>query len=665
MTIFESNLLTSYLLPLVITIVILLLIARYILSRAMTFRQFILILSCRLISIVLICGLMKLIYSTSQEDKVRESEEQSIVLLEDRSGSMDFLGRDGKSRREIAAEIINYLKTQLDDVKLNHLCFADIPVEEQSGMSLNRTRSQIKNSIVATLQKYSPKYIYLISDGAGESLANSLKPLKQQLVNSNRHLYVTNPGEKHPDLKLSLNNFKTKNPTQLSLKTELTNGGPFETEVLLDTGQEQLNKRVTTSADPITFLLPKLKTGKHGVTVRADKVPKGDLIPENNVWYTTCEINPKLQIPDKILVLTSRFNRECREIHAELVQSYGDKVEWSLTGKKLPLDVSEVKVMVAIDIAPKDLSPELKAAIQQQKSPISVVYSGGSDIDKWAALVGKRANVNDLKRGDFLSSFSYTYQHAISLIYPVTNHDMTLLHTVKDGKVNYPLVLADRKREPRLMTIMTPNSWVWKMNKDSDAKIIFKRFWREIFAKSYGDIDQSHRIDLSVNLSQFSASIRNIQESDKIAPEFGFEIFSPSREKSTVMIAQLESDEFFYDKFEGMKSGIYLIQAFATVNGEKLFSERVPLAVNNLPIEAHNAHCNPELLANLTTSKTAKVDGKYYKDTIAEMLNHMRQEPSWKITKREKNLFGETLLFILIFVLLCLEWFLERKVMKQ
>ena len=630
-------------------------------------------------------------YGADETKQAHEAGKRRIAILQDASTSMSFLTPNGRPRSELANQVTTLVEEGVREANsewevvpfrfaANMVPAADAGALVQDGTGLVRALSQALErdrfdallvvSDGASTDGPPPPYLLDWAGNRGTSLAAICAAPSQAATT---------------DLAVAEAQATRINPGLVSAQLDLTHGkGTPVVAVLEVDGREQSRREVQgTGRQGVVFPLAGLDPGWHEYAVRIPPV-EGEATALNNVRRGVFRI-----ASHRILLVYSRPNIELMELSRFLNTEYpGRTTAVNTRGQALrTLNPDDYMLLIIADVAPTALPPTVMQLIRHG-SPATVILAG-QHFAKWTVATApsvpimKHMGVTHLGRKTGGGVVRLRAQrHAPPFDLPEEQElPLNLIHSIEPtlrahrvlsayiGELALPLVLADRRTNPRCVVVTCDTTWKWRRHPQATVRRHYEAVWGGVIGWLAGGTERAG----GLVLEPISAEPPKLEATVMVSPTSGRDADDLTAVTIIALEGQMERRlqvERHADRFRATypyapaEQRPYVVWFKATAQdskGNQLESDRVPLAVPLNAQELADTAVHPDTLSTIVGTHT-KLSG-FAPDAagvIKALLESLESKaPDSGRLERSRRL--ELSLAALTFLLLAVEWFLERR----
>ncbi|OGS45517.1 MAG: hypothetical protein A2539_10145 [Elusimicrobia bacterium RIFOXYD2_FULL_34_15] len=311
------------------------------------------------------------------------------------------------------------------------------------------------------------------------------------------------------------------------------------------------------------------------------------------------------------------------------------------------------------------ISGEIPLSIYQN-TPISEILP----VNPTNEISQDKFSLNILKPDNNILKFSDDNKENISILKNLPELDTINISTIKEKttllaeseKSKYPVITISDMGKGRVMCITTPSLWRLALGSENPYKYV--KLWGQsikwltnsssmkqvaIFTKKSYNIGDSSLVKIKVK-DEYFKPVNNAV--------VNLIITKPDSKKETVNVPpEIENGEYG-TKIPLELSGTYKLEVYAYYNRKYLGEDSISLSVFDISRESEDIMVNEPFLKQISD----KTNGTLY-STNSFNYNELKIKP--RITKSdvlyEINIWNKTFTYLILIILLCLEWYLRRK----
>jgi hypothetical protein len=238
-------------------------------------------------------------------------------------------------------------------------------------------------------------------------------------------------------------------------------------------------------------------------------------------------------------------------------------------------------------------------------------------------------------------------------------------HVLLKTPNDQPMLVAQESGNGRVLAFAGDTTWHWVMEGHGDWH---KRFWRQVvlwLARK----DESQSGDVWVKLAQrrfqpggrveFTAGARSPEGEPVENAQLQAEILLPDESRRPVSLSR-QGDHWVGSFFETQSAGDYTVMVTARQGGELLGEAKARFLVDEQDLELDNAVAERGVLDSLAAMTGGKSLAPEQLPGLLEDLKKVPEELQIE-TQTKQPLWDQWPLFLLLVVLLGLEWFLRKR----
>lgn len=692
---------------LLIVAIVLLAVSALILRRVTSSagpRYYAVMLLLRAVALLVLAVLIWNIFWGPEELVVKASRQNvasEVIVLQDRSLSMELLGGPARKREELAEAIWSDVERRAEELKgkgrfrLKRYLFAEKLVDAGSGGSLSRTRSALSKAFTALLSREAVSALLLVSDGA---TTDGLAPPYFVDWARNRNVRIHAVCSAIPDWELVDRAIQAvvcekKNPSTVTAKVSSVGKetSPLTITLLIDGSRSAQVHRDPVESDEIVFRLPPLQRGWHEYCVEIEPVD-GEATELNNRFYGVFRLDRE----DRILFLHDTPRVE--HVHlANFMRSKLEKGCVTLPASKLPSEEMEnqtygyAPLVILAGVGPDKIPETLRTAWLSGKTRLLCL---GDAVGSWSREIPAYP-IADVQSMKFLGgagrpggSVEVSAEAAAEKAFRETKlelqldlvYEASLRHGARsifaaraDGEL-LPLLVTDSVLAPKFVVLLTDTTWKWARHREGSVRRDYESFWSACL-EWLGDRGP-----------QESPILLELETADEIEEEIrGWVRASPDHEGTPLLDCRVvvhaggqkvevstEWSERHRFRYRWQRpdpttpaSGIVWLQAFASLNGKDVASERVAVAFNRDLEELSRVEPEPGVLEQYTTGEGESFAWFPGRSAVIDALLRTEAAPIRTTLARRRAPFWEFSLALLVFLCLGVEWWFERRLRRK
>ncbi len=631
-------------------------------------------------------------YREERSPRKGDSQPPRLLVLHDRSLSMEYAAGNGKSRRQTAED----LQLQLDHLigsaepppNVQHLLFAGNLVPEADEKSLQTHSTNLNRALSMALSRFRSDRILVISDGAG---SDGLPPayLRDWMANRRLELAAICTVERDANLfdarLLSIDSLPL-NPQHAEVTVDSYGESVPQVMVELRVDGRPVSTQavVSGSRQRLSFRLPETANGWHVAEARIVPVA-GEVTTRNNRQLAVYRVTP----PNRLLFVYSRPRRENLHLVRTLQAEYGDRISVLQAGSAelAAVNLASCRLVVLSETDPSQLPLPLRRAISSRELPVMLLGTGS--LSSWIGQLDELPVENLLGELDMTDRFGTPAGIAVasgnrlpafhSLDFSALELNLVGLARLRSGTMTlfeaqvgqqrYPLVAADDPAAPARLVMLGDTTWKWAMHPEAAVRYQYRLFWNVLFAWLLGEQGERQPLLLETIESDDPevAAIIRVQPRDLAAlaglQETSLEI-TIGEETRTLPLTR-DGDAFTYDLPlpDELPAAIYL-QAHAIHRGDAWRSERRPIVASGDGAEILDTAPQPDILRALAGEPKRFA----FAGEAAPVLRAMIRPLDIDLPRppvRQRNRQRELLLAVIAFLVVALEWTIERRLHEE
>lgn len=635
---------------------------------------------CRLASSAGLVGLFWLVFRGDERSEDRTSEEErEVVVLEDRSLSMDLRGdAGGTSRSQFRDEVVALVEREAarrQAVSVRRFCFGGnvMPLEQVNRVDRERTR--LAPAVEALAARVGRGGVLVLTDGcasAGE-VGGFGKALAEERGVQFYSVACVAADQEWRELALGPIKVDELNPERASVEVRADGVPPGAvTDVRwrvdgVDHATSRLN-RGGMAVCPLTEVVP----GWHELEASVPALT-GEVCPENNTRRAVFRVTGDRHVA----FLYGRVDREQMELARLLRQRLGPRLilvsEAELATRRL--EPERIALLIVGRVSPERVEARIQDCLHSGTT--RVLYLGSDWVGSWPGMdrlvrgtVVPRVLTTPLPlqaHGE-LRAFQALNEAGLTIrryLLASPRPGAVVLETTGGGP---PVLLADHPQQPTVALLLLDDTWRWRLGHDAAARTGYETFWRVLLDW----LVQEEQTELELS-AQLSAPPENrvrflVRAAPSIRPELPKSLTirlelpaGGQREVSAPYVA--EAQGFVAETDYDAPGQVQWAQATARLVNRTLTSERVPV-FRELAVAEYERPI-PDLAVCRAVATTAAGSGtrEDAERIVGAMLDSLPQDPQF--SHRERSFRREAVMAGLIALALALEWLLERTVLRR
>ncbi|MBT3374541.1 MAG: hypothetical protein HN742_37545 [Lentisphaerae bacterium] len=646
----------------------------------------------RLVILVLLALLAWLVFYGAEETTLdREAETRRVALLRDESTSMSFLTPAGTPRSALAAEVMLHadeaVKRADSAWETAPFSFAENIVPADETQVLVKDGTALVNALSQVLERDSFDALFIVSDGAS---TDGLPPpyLLDWAQNRGTVLAAVCAADSAaPTIDVAVVESQTAriNPELVTARLNLLHGGQGPVTVILDIdGQETTRHEVMgTGLTSITFPVAGMSPGWHEYAVRIPPM-QGEATTLNNLRRGVFRI-----ASHRILLVYSRPNIELMELSRFLNTEHPGRTTAvnARSQTLLTIDPNDYMLLILADVSPQALPPTIMKLVRQG-TPTTVILAG-RNFSRWTAataptvplmkhldlthLGGKEGGgIVQLRPGVRAPAFDLEEGQDLPLNLIHSAEPTQSAHRVLNaciGDLALPLVLADRRTNPRCVVVACDTTWKWRRHPDAFVRRHYDIVWGGVIGWLAGGYEQAGGLLLEAT----AATAPEQPPSVVVSPAPGRDAaqirdltvtaYEGSRVHDLEVEAQGSEFRAVYP-LQPVEHRPYIVWLKATAqdtSGNPLESERVPLAVPLNVSELSDSAIRADTLRTLVGTHPERFGFAPDAERVIGDLLQSLQSKAPETDRRDRSHDLEFALALITFLLLGIEWLIERR----
>jgi hypothetical protein len=232
------------------------------------------------------------------------------------------------------------------------------------------------------------------------------------------------------------------------------------------------------------------------------------------------------------------------------------------------------------------------------------------------------------------------------------------------GAASQVLLAFQRYGRGRSLALGTDSTWHWKMQVPHDRNYL-ESFWRQtlrwVVSNTPDRVEASCEKDFlvpgepaAIHAEVYSPEFISLNRADTTAT-----VQSPSGRTEVVNLEWSVSEDGFYSgNYLPKERGLYTVIVAAEGDGKEIGSSKTQFFVGDSMVEFHEPTQNRQLLEQVARD----TGGKYYTlETLQKLPEDMRFIKNEASTTEELDLWDLPLNFLIIFMLLAVEWIARKR----
>ncbi len=626
-------------------------------------------------------------------EALHPSEAPEVIVLQDRSASMDILGKSGSTRKELSemiwSDVVHGARRHLgrSGRPVRRYFFAENLVEESREDLILRDGTKLNQAFTELLSRETLHSLLILSDG---NSTDGLVPAYFLDWARNRNIRASAICCVDPDLEIFDRSIQEvlceqKNPFSLTVKVKSLGRerSPFEISFSIDGSRVVQLKRPPAPLQEVVFRLPPLEKGWHEYSIRIEPKP-GEATDLNNTFYGVFRVDQS-----RVLFIHHRPGMESVQLARFLKRELEENFFYLSAGELSADDTSlrDASIVTLADVPPNKIPKVILDKWISRRIPLVIL--GREPLGAWADLdlpgfplirVGGTRFLGQKNKASSLVSLSShaTFQEALQknpvelkldLLQESQLHkDALFIIGMQAEEELLPVLVSDSLEKPRYAVLLADTTWKWALSPNLETRRGYQMFWSSCLGWLRG-VEQSEG-DLVLEVERREDFVDEIWGSIRAAD---------SREGISLVDCRIsiggggpmvqakkipESNRYSF-RFRGEEgkigSGVLWLQAFAGLDGVEVTSERVPVAFNRNLNELDRIHPDREMLKAFTTGEG---DGFSWFGGRAEVIDSLFREATARsggVKVKRRNPLWELLLAAAAFCCLGLEWWLERR----
>jgi uncharacterized membrane protein len=240
-----------------------------------------------------------------------------------------------------------------------------------------------------------------------------------------------------------------------------------------------------------------------------------------------------------------------------------------------------------------------------------------------------------------------------------------LIHGESTSGVGSQVLLAfQRYGRGRSLALGSDSTWFWKMQVPHDRNYL-ESFWRQLLRWMISNTPD--RVEASCEKDFLVPGEAASIQAEVFGPEFislnradvSATLLSPSGQTEVVsMDWNIGEDGFYAGSYLPKERGLYTVTVAAEADGKEIGSSKTQFFVGDSTVEFHEPTQNRPLLEQIARD----TGGKYYTlGTLRQLPEDLRFIKNEASTTEELDLWDLPMNFLVIFLLLAIEWFARKR----
>lgn len=628
-----------------------------------------------------------------------EEELPAIIVLEDRSGSMEVRGSDGRTRADLASRARARLEAIANEQPagrrstIEHLVFAENVVPAGETDRLLTSGSRIHHALASVLARHAPRAVLLLSDGASTDGPAAPWVLDQARNRDIRiHAICTaEPAYLFCDRILTRVEGESEHPTRIRAvaRSQGQSRDPLDLVLRVDGRPAGRVRRPAAAEQEVALRLPPTTGGWHAYSVEIE--PRLDeATRENNTAWGVYRGDEEREI----LLVTSRPRLETALLARRWKERYGARLRVSsvreLAGD--PTTAGSPAVVVLADVDPASLPDVLRDPWLSGWTPLLLL--GGDYTRAWREAAGPAFPLRGVDDAELLGDPEALVRRSPSpavaralrggdvelpidlVISARTAPGSTTLYRAETNAGSRPLLVADSLAEPRWLVVLTDTTWKWALCPWSDVRSGYEVIWSTCLDWLVRHAPDGSPLRLEIEpRDDEDAEVRGRVRSAARPGDAAIESCrvtitrdgKPDDSPVEVTVEPGATGATFRLTLDPRTSepGVLWLEARATVDGHPVVSERVPVVWQPSRRETLDVRPREDLLARCTTGEAGSLAWHDRSDeTIRALLDDAPAPPSVHRTE-SRDPSAELLLALLGFACLAAEWWVERRMRSE
>lgn len=607
-----------------------------------------------------------------------------IVLLEDRSSSMELHADTWRSRRDLAGNVARELADQVAErcpgTPVRHFLFGRNVVPEERASDVDRSGTRLVNALNRVLSREEVGSLLIVSDGAA---SDGIPPSSLLAWARNRGVPVravvaADPEHVFEDRAIVGVECDRENPTSISVRARKIGSSPEPMTLTLGVDGEEVARVVRRAGTDVstTFRLPPVDEGWHRYTVATPAV-QGEATTANNrvhgVYRTApgrrilfVHDEPRIENVDLVGLLRRRFEALLevqplsRWTRAQLAPArFGLVILADIDRSKVPATIrkhwlgGEVPLLVLGGKHLASWRTQVRFPLDGTFEPVSFRESRVSRRRLEPAATAP-ADLSELADGLRLG---HTFAAS-------ERKGAAALITIADS-VRHPLLTTDDPREPRVTVLLSDTTWKWARHADRSVRRGYEDLWFSLVRWLSNVRLRTHPLRMEI----LSGAESGAELSGVVRPTSSLKATGSLRditvkvegsgETKTLLTTRSDDTASFSHRLEDF-DGVLWVQASGRVGDTMVESEKLPLVRN--PDFEELREIRPD---DASLSRAATVDdGIAWYPERSRVLAEMTTPPestTAPLRVHERDSLWELVLSGCLALFLGLEWWWERR----
>ena len=656
-------------------------------------RAFAAVLTLHMIGLVALGALVWKVFWGLEEGIVTGEADVTtppVVVLQDRSTSMEMPGNAWRTRNELADGVWNEVRQRCRGITgstpVERYFFARDLVEESGATHLDRSDSRLGRAFSQLLSRETPRSLLVVSDGAA---SDGIAPPYLLDWARNRGIRVhaicaTFPDNDPFDRAIENVACEPVNPTSVQVRVRGTGDDPRPLHVTLSVDGTEIARvqRTRMASQEVSFRVPAFDEGWHEFRVNLEPV-EGEATVENNLYHGVFRVSrarrmlflhdrPRIENVHLARILKRRFESSLVPLPVS---------RWQQSG----LEARDFALVILADVAPDRIPGGFADACFQSRTALMVL--AGEHLEAWARLLGDRFPIaGDVQprnltvgagRGAFVRKSPDVAGRAgrladlagelrLDLLHGAERRaGATTLYDVVTGNTALPLLVADSTTTPTCLVLLADTTWKWARHPERRVRRAYEDWW-------FGCIDWLSRSD-----GKESPLVLELEDPGEGSNEVrGWLVPAPSHRDAKLRDCRItitssagvthvttvpQHGRHTFQRQVLLDSGILWVQGSATLDGRPVSTPRVPVARHRELAELRNLQADPALLRRYTTREENTFAGFPDREPVLDSLVRADASTVSEYRTRSRDSFWELLLATLVVMAFAGEWWLERR----
>ncbi len=637
-------------------------------------------LGCRVVALAGLVVLFWFVFRGDERNEDRQSrEEREVVILEDRSLSMDLRGADGGlSRARLRDQVVDLVEREAarrPSITVQRFCFGGNVMPLAQADRVDRERTRLAPATEALAARVGRGGVLVLTDGcasAGEASGFGKVLAEERGV---RFYAVACVGADQEWRELGLGPIQVDelNPERASAEVRIDGMPPgygVDVRWRVD-GVDQATSRLNRGGMAVCSLT-EVPPGWHELEASVP-VQTGEVCTENNTRRAVFRVTGDRHVA----FLYGRVDREQMELARLLRRRLGNRLillsEEDAGERRLEPD--RLALLIVGRVHPDRVEGCVRDCLGSGST--RVLYLGTEWAAEWRGMdrlvsgpVAPRVLTTPLVLNApaglrALAAINEAKLPVRRYLLATPRPGTQVLGTVGGG---LPVLLADHPQQPTVALLLLDDTWRWLLGHDAATRTGYETFWRT--ALDWLVQEERTELELSAELAAPPANtvrflVRPIASVRSELPKsLAIRLDLPDGRKSEVTARYAEEAQAYVAETDYACPGqVEWAQAEVRLVDRTLVSERVPV-FREIAVAEYERPI-PDL-AVCQSIATVPEDAGTYEDAeriVRTMLDSLPQDPQF--SRRERSFRREALAAGVMALALALEWLLERLVLRR